>query len=48
MIFQVSQEPQHVRRIVFRNQRAGNRIVRHRIAGEQNHSMSEVDFVNTK
>jgi hypothetical protein len=48
MIFVISQEPQHVRRIVFRNQRAGNRIVRHRIAGEQNHSMSEVDFVNTK
>ena len=48
MIFQVSQEPQHVRRIVFRNQRAGNRIIRHRIAGDQNHSMSEVDFVNTK
>jgi len=48
MIFQVSQEPQHVRRIIFRNQRAGNRIVRHRIAGKQNHSMSEVDFINTK
>ena len=48
MVFQVSQESQHVRGIVFRYQRTSNRVVGYRVTGEQNDSMSQMDFVDTK
>jgi len=48
VVFQVSQEPQHVCPIVLRNQRTGNRMVRDRIAGEQDDSVPKMDFIDTK
>lgn len=48
MVSQVLQESQHVCRVVFGDQRTGDRVVRNRIAGQQHDSMSKMDLVNAK
>ena len=48
VVFEVSQEPQHMGRVVLPDQRAGDRIVGNRIAGQQHDSLPQMDLVDAK
>lgn len=47
-VFQVLHEPSHVRGVVARDQCAADRVIGNRVAGQQNHAATKVDFIDAQ